>query len=83
MNDEPISAFLVKPHAPDCSAERNFRNGSWDTPWALPTGKVLWRGRDGTKRGSHVAFVVVRCNDINCKAEKAISHSALGKIGGF
>lgn len=71
---------LLRPHKRDCAGMRAVRVGDWKTPWSGIPEETVWRSREGTKHGRSVPWLLIRCNDLDCPAQKLVLCDAVASI---
>lgn len=64
---------VIGKHSEDCYAIRNFKNGTWSTPWAFITDEVTsGRKNAPVAKNGHDRWVYAICNCTTCSAKIAI-----------
>ena len=66
-----FAKYYYGDHVKDCVPLKNFRDGSWPSPWGPHEGTVFG-SVNNPKRKGHYMWEVYMCNSIRCHAKIAI-----------
>lgn len=76
-----MDAKTIGKHRKGCRGVVNALAGSWPHPWSPYPERTEWRDKIGRKVKHGRPWIVFRCNDPNCPAEKIVKGDACVSLG--